>query len=63
MFAGVVWFSVITIELLEDGDCSSALRLLAKCDVLQSKSTAKPGKRSAVDVKAYTIWLREIVVA
>jgi hypothetical protein len=50
--AGIIWLNVITMAFVEDGGRSYALRLLAQCDVLQSKSAAKSRKHSAADENA-----------
>ena len=42
--AGFVWLSVIKMEFVEDAGRTYALRLLAQCDVLQSKTASKNEK-------------------
>jgi hypothetical protein len=41
---GLVWLFVIKMVFVEDAGRTYALRLLAQCDVLQSKTTPKVGK-------------------
>jgi hypothetical protein len=41
---GLVWLSVIKMDFVEDAGRTYALRLLAQCDVLQSKMTPKAAK-------------------
>jgi hypothetical protein len=41
---GLVWLTVINMAFVEDAGRTYALRLLAQCDVLQSKTTSKTEK-------------------
>jgi hypothetical protein len=41
---GLVWLTIITMAFVEDAGRTYALRILAQCDVLQSKPTSKAEK-------------------
>ena len=43
LIAALAWIFVITIHFVEDAGRTYAIRLLAQCDVLQSKSTRRSG--------------------